>query len=73
MGLHLAGRLPGLAPHAVWRKSVLERRGGYCLELNALLGYALTALGFRAEPVLGRVRMGAAVGGPRTHLALWTV
>lgn len=66
------GHLPDLAPDALWRKLVLDRRGGYCLELNALFGAALAALGYTAQPILGRVRMGAPVGGPRAHLA-WLV
>ncbi|MDX5351504.1 MAG: arylamine N-acetyltransferase [Paracoccaceae bacterium] len=66
------GRLPDLSPHALWQKLVLDRRGGYCLELNGLFGAALGALGYSARPILGRVRMGAPVGGPRAHLA-WLV
>lgn len=66
------GHLPDLSPAAVWRKLVLDRRGGYCLELNALYGTALAAQGYDARPILGRVRMGAPVGGPRAHLA-WLV
>ncbi len=65
----LTGRLPDLAPAAIWRKLVEARRGGYCYELNGLLGAALAAFGFAARPVLARVRMGAPEGGPRTHLA----
>jgi N-hydroxyarylamine O-acetyltransferase len=68
----LLGRLPDLAPDALWRKLVLDRRGGYCFELNGLFGAALAALGFVARPVLARVRMGAPEGGARTHLA-WVV
>lgn len=67
-----AGAVPSLQPDAVFRKLVLEKRGGYCVELNGLFGEALKALGFRAEPILGRVRLGAPVGGPRAHLA-WLV
>ncbi|SON57014.1 N-hydroxyarylamine O-acetyltransferase [Hartmannibacter diazotrophicus] len=66
----LLGRLPALDSASIWQKLVGERRGGYCLELNALYSEALTALGFRVRPLLGRVRMGAETGGPRTHLAL---
>jgi len=68
----LTGRLPDLAPDALWRKLVTDRRGGYCFELNGLFGQALAALGFDARPVLARVRMGAPEGGARTHLA-WIV
>lgn len=63
------GGVPDLAPQAIWKKLVDSGRGGYCLELNALFGDALKALGYDARPVLGRVRMGAATGGPRAHLA----
>lgn len=65
----LLGGVPDLDPAAVWSKTVLSARGGYCLELNQLFGLALDAFGFRAVPVLGRVRMGAAAGGPRAHHA----
>ncbi|MEW9804570.1 arylamine N-acetyltransferase [Mesorhizobium sp. ZMM04-5] len=66
------GSMPDLDHDAIWRKLVVERRGGYCLELNTLLGNALDALGVAKRAVLGRVRMGAPVGGPRSHLA-WIV
>lgn len=66
------GSVPDLSPEAVWEKMVVGRRGGYCFELNRLLGAAMAAIGFAIRPVLGRVRMGAPVGGPRTHLA-WIV
>jgi N-hydroxyarylamine O-acetyltransferase len=48
------------------------RRGGYCFELNALLGSALAALGFGVEPLLCRVRWNKAPGEVTafTHLAL---
>lgn len=68
----LLGSVPNLAPASVWRKLVSDRRGGYCMELNMLLGAALDAVGFVKRPFLGRVRMGAPVGGPRSHYA-WIV
>ncbi|RYZ02269.1 MAG: arylamine N-acetyltransferase, partial [Comamonadaceae bacterium] len=52
------------------RKLLLERRGGYCYELNGLYLALLQRLGFDAAPLSGRVVM----GGPedaqpaRTHL-----
>ncbi|HEY2258289.1 MAG TPA: arylamine N-acetyltransferase [Solirubrobacteraceae bacterium] len=54
------------------RKLVSERRGGYCFEHNLLFKAALEALGYRAEPMLARVRSGAEPGQvrPRTHLLL---
>ncbi|WP_134494862.1 arylamine N-acetyltransferase family protein [Microvirga pakistanensis] len=66
------GRVPDLSDEVVWTKLVLQRRGGYCFELNHLLGQALTRIGFKARPILARVRMGAAEGGIRAHLA-WVV
>jgi len=63
------GILPDLDDRAIWHKLVTRRRGGYCLELNALFGTALRALGYEATPVLGRVRMGAPRGNMRAHLA----
>ncbi len=68
----LLGETPALDQDALWDKLITRRRGGYCLELNALFGQALEALGFAARPVLARVRMGAPCGGPRTHHA-WVV
>ncbi|KZM48157.1 arylamine N-acetyltransferase [Labrenzia sp. OB1] len=67
--LPFLGKVPVLDPDSLWQKLVMQRCGGYCFELNALLGDALAALGFSARQVLARVRMGAAEGGARTHLA----
>jgi len=54
------------------RKLVTERRGGYCFEQNLLLKAALEAHGAEVEPMLARVRFGAAPGTirPRSHLVL---
>ncbi|HWU62006.1 MAG TPA: arylamine N-acetyltransferase [Ensifer sp.] len=63
----LTGKVPDLSPEALWRKLVENRRGGYCFEVNALFGMALSALGFDAMPIMARVRNGAPRGGPRSH------
>jgi N-hydroxyarylamine O-acetyltransferase len=57
---------------ALERKLVGDRRGGYCFEQNLLLKIALEALGAEVEPMLARVRAGAAPGAvrPRSHLLL---
>ncbi|PQO23444.1 arylamine N-acetyltransferase [Rhodobacteraceae bacterium WD3A24] len=68
----LLGEVPDLSPQALADKIISCRRGGYCFELNTLLGLALEALGFEARRVMARVRLGAAEGGPRSHLA-WIV
>lgn len=66
----LLGRVPSLDADALARKLVSGRRGGYCFELNALLGSALAAFGFAAGTVLARVRNGAREGGARLHQGL---
>lgn len=57
---------------AVERKLIQRQRGGYCFELNTLLGAALSSLGFFVEPLLCRVRWNKPEGveTPFTHLAL---
>lgn len=70
--LPFLGRVPDLDPENLWRKLVLDKCGGYCFELNSLLGEALEAMGFDARQVLARVRQGAPEGGARTHLAYVT-
>ena len=61
-----------LEPDALFDKLVTRRRGGYCFEHNLLLSAALQELGARVEPMLARVRLGAAAGDirPRSHLVL---
>lgn len=67
----LLGRPIGLEPEALFRKLVLQRRGGYCFEHNGLLLAVLRQLGFDARPLGGRVRLGQpdrAIPTPRTHM-----
>lgn len=68
----LLGEVPDVSPAGVFAKLVDGRRGGYCFELNTLFGMALSELGFRATPVMARVRNGKPRGGQRSHLA-WIV
>ncbi len=63
------GEVPVLDLDSIWQKLVVRKCGGYCFELNALLGAALEEIGFSSRKVLARVRMGAKQGGARTHLA----
>ncbi len=55
---------------SVARKLVHDRRGGYCFEQNQLLLQVLRALGFTAEPLIGRARwlVPAEVTTGLTHL-----
>lgn len=52
------------------RKLMAERRGGYCFEQNLLLATALETLGFDVTLLSARVRYGATVVRPRTHMLL---
>jgi N-hydroxyarylamine O-acetyltransferase len=56
---------------AVYQKIVTKRRGGYCYELNGLLGWLLHELGFSVSMVSGRVRRDDGSYGPEfDHMAL---
>jgi len=52
----LLGRPIDLAPSAIERKLIHDRRGGYCFEQNSLFLEVLTQLGFHARPLSARVR-----------------
>jgi N-hydroxyarylamine O-acetyltransferase len=45
-----------IEPQATWAKVVAGRRGGWCYELNGLLGAALAGLGFDVTRLCGGVR-----------------
>ncbi|HEU0277897.1 MAG TPA: arylamine N-acetyltransferase [Rhodanobacteraceae bacterium] len=62
-----------LEPAALYRKLVLDRRGGYCFEQNGLLLEVLRQLGFDVRPLGARVRLAAPDRGVipgRTHMLL---
>jgi N-hydroxyarylamine O-acetyltransferase len=62
------GKELAIEPEAVFRKIVLNRRGGYCFELNQLLFQALREVGFDCFLTLARVHYKRPDPGPRTHL-----
>lgn len=69
----LLGRPILLELAAIYRKLVVDRRGGYCFEQNGLLLEVLTQLGFAVRPLSARVRVGVtdrSIDLPRTHLVL---
>ena len=68
----MLGRGIQLAPAALVRKLVHDRRGGYCFEQNGLLLLVLRALGYRVTPIGARVRwqIPRTVTPARTHLFL---
>jgi N-hydroxyarylamine O-acetyltransferase len=68
----MLGRGIQLAPAALCRKLVHDRRGGYCFEQNGLLLLVLRTLGFKVTPIGARVRwqLPRTVTPARTHLFL---
>lgn len=54
LDIHL-GRTLSLDLEAQFRKLVLDRRGGWCYEMNGVLAWALGELGFRIRMVTGTV------------------
>lgn len=66
----LLGRGVDLELSAIADKLVHRGRGGYCFEHNTWLLHVLTTLGFEAEAVSARVRIGRArdFTPPRTHV-----
>jgi N-hydroxyarylamine O-acetyltransferase len=66
----LLGRGIDLELSAIAQKLVHARRGGYCFEHNTWLLHVLTTLGFEAQAVSARVRIGRArdFTPPRTHV-----
>lgn len=55
---------------SLWAKLVIDGRGGYCFEQNALFAVVLETIGFRVTRLAARVRMGAAQVRPRSHMLL---
>lgn len=45
----------GITPTDVYSKLVAQSRGGYCLEMNCLLGYAFQSLGFLVDRVTAKM------------------
>lgn len=64
-----AGRIPSLVPEDIVKKVIVNRRGGYCYEINGVFAMALTALGFEwyfagARPMFYPMRR------PKTHMVV---
>ncbi len=64
-----AGKVPSLVPEDIVQKLVVQRRGGYCYEVNGLFAMVLQALGVPYDFVAARP-MFYPVRRPRTHMAL---
>lgn len=69
----LVGEGVDIDPAAVDAKLIVAGRGGYCFEQNGLFLRVLRAIGFDAEPLLGRVRWMQPADAPptaRSHMVL---
>lgn len=66
----LLGRPIEVETDAIFRKLVVDGRGGYCFEQNGLFLHVLCALGFDAKPLSARVRLQRPRDfvPPRTHM-----
>jgi N-hydroxyarylamine O-acetyltransferase len=69
LSIHL-GEPIVLAPSELFEKIVLRGRGGFCYELNGLLGVLLAALGYRVELLAARMVRAGRSGPPLFHMAL---
>jgi N-hydroxyarylamine O-acetyltransferase len=63
------GRIPSLIPEDIVKKVIVNRRGGYCYEINGVFAMALTAIGFEwyfagARSMLYPTRR------PKTHMVV---
>jgi N-hydroxyarylamine O-acetyltransferase len=66
VGPRLGLELP-IDPPSLFRRIVVERRGGYCFEQNGLLFAVLEDLGFDVRPLLARVLLGSSHHPGLTH------
>ena len=69
LDIHL-GRAISLDPADLFRKIVVDRRGGYCFELNGLFALLLEDVGFAVTRLAARVCSGAEGVRPRSHQLL---
>lgn len=69
----LLGRGIDLSLERLFRKIILQPRGGYCFELNGLFLYLLQSLGYQAIPLLARVHTRGEPSGRHHQLSLVTI
>ncbi|HTI12204.1 MAG TPA: arylamine N-acetyltransferase [Puia sp.] len=55
---------------SLYKKVILENRGGYCYELNVLFHHLLSVCGFKVSMIAGRLLHGRGYGRPFEHMAL---
>jgi len=66
----MLGQTISLVPENLFKKIVLQRRGGICYELNTLFCVLLRTLGFQAYLLAGQVFNGTDFGPPFDHMLL---
>ncbi len=69
LDVHL-GRAISLDPADLFQKIIVNRRGGYCFELNGLCALLLEDVGFAVTRLAARVCSGAEGVRPRSHQLL---
>jgi len=68
--VHLKRAIP-LDEESLFQKLILEKRGGYCYELNILFSFLLQEIGFHVTHLIGRPLYGYNNAlRPRTHMVL---
>ena len=60
-------RYVDFAPEHLFEKFVLNRRGGYCYEINGFFMAILEGLGYDCDPLSGRLLFGQPVYNPMSH------
>lgn len=65
-----AGHCPSLAVRDLFEKVVVQKRGGWCHELNGLLLAFLACLGYEVYPIAARVTAGLDFTAPVGHRAV---
>jgi N-hydroxyarylamine O-acetyltransferase len=63
------GRVPSLDESAIFEKIVVQRRGGWCFEMNLLFAWVLRTIGMHVDIVGARIGKGIAAA-PFSHIAL---
>lgn len=71
LDVYHAGRIPSLETEALFDKIVINRRGGYCFELNGLFLKLLKAIGFTAFASAARIMLGCNHLPPPAHEIIW--
>ncbi|MEZ9630545.1 N-hydroxyarylamine O-acetyltransferase [Vibrio breoganii] len=69
----IAGRKIETTGDGIFEKVVTNKRGGYCFELNGLMLRVLSAIGFGARALLGRVHLSGTPTGRGHQFTLVTI